>query len=222
MEKWGDEAYVQNSSGKSSRYLVLYVRQLSLTVCKEGRENVRERYGWELQQLGDYSQSVESDVEEGTVHVQCLRYEVCLCRITLLSGSDSELVTVKSMTILSLLELSAIPYSRSLMPPCFASQLDCALDCSIKQVKMPINWVVSFSRLQACWSCLPTSAHICIFSFLHFLISYFLLFLLGQPSLQPRTSQLQCKYCLSAPVRPCCFGIGLDRGSSFWALWWTQ
>lgn len=69
VEKWGDEAYVQNSAGKSSRYLVLYVRQLSLTVCKEGCENVRERYGWELQQLGDYSQSVESDVEEGTVHV---------------------------------------------------------------------------------------------------------------------------------------------------------
>lgn len=182
VEKWGDEAYVQNSAGKSSRYLVLCVRQLSLTVCKEGRENVRERYGWELQQLGDYSQSVESDVEEGTVHVQCLRYEVCLCRITLVSGSDSELVTVKPMTILSLLELSAIPHSCSLMPPCFASQLDCALDCSIKWVKMPINWVVSFSRLQACWV-LP--ANLC--TYLHFLISPFPHFLF--PTLPFRPTQ---------------------------------
>jgi len=80
-----------------------------------------------------YTQSVGTDVEQGT----CAR---CACTLSLSSfGSDSQLlVTVRSMKVLSLLELSAIPYSHSLMsflawPP------DCALNHLIDQIARDAN-----------------------------------------------------------------------------------
>jgi len=81
----------------------------------------------------NYTQSVGSDVEEGT----CVR---CACTSSLSSfGSDSQLlVTVRSVTVLSLLELSATPYSPSLMP-FLAWPPDCALNYSIEQIARDDN-----------------------------------------------------------------------------------
>ena len=83
------------------------------------------------------------------------------------SDSDLELVTVRAMTVTSLLTLGllAIPFSHNLTS-FIAFSANCALNFLIKQT---VRRVVLQVRLPAHLSCLPSSTY--LVPFLHFYIS---------------------------------------------------